>query len=98
MTNEPAGTSDIGWTTEQVSTAYVNLIGLLTHAGRHIQLLPLQQLAEVNEHMQALAPVLEPTAYQRGGAQNLADQRRVIAAAAEFQRVLRSLEPASTGG
>jgi hypothetical protein len=87
-----------GWTPEEVSNAYPDLIEFLAGIGRHILLLPLDQLAEVNEQMQAVAPFLEPTAYQRGCRRNLADQRRVIDAAAEFQRVLQSLDPAPAGG
>lgn len=47
----------------------------------------------VNERMQALAPILEPTASQRGGADNLREQRVVLDAVAECIARVRTLEP-----
>lgn len=47
---------------------------------------------------EALAPVLEPTAYARGGGMNLRDQAAFLAAADRFASELRRLDkrPAST--
>lgn len=48
--------------------------------------------------MEALAPVLEPTAYMRGGGMNLADQAAFLRAVDEFVTALRKLDrrPADT--
>lgn len=42
--------------------------------------------------MEALAPVMEPTAYMRGGAMNLRDQAAFLAAVDEFVTALRKLD------
>jgi hypothetical protein len=42
--------------------------------------------------MEALAPVLEPTAYMCGGSMNLADQAAFLAAVDEFVTALRKLD------
>jgi hypothetical protein len=81
------------FTDDQVAAQYVPLLDLLTGVVRNLLWLPLAQMALVNEQMQVLAPVLEPTAYGRGGATNLHDQRKVIDGALALHRVLRSLEP-----
>lgn len=80
-------------TDDEVAAQYVDLLDLLKGIARGLSYLPLEQMAAVNEQMQALAPVLEPTAYMRGGAGNLHDQRRVIDGALALQRILRSLDP-----
>lgn len=76
---------------------YVAKLEALTHVAR----LMLQTadgiggLAEMRNtlgQMEALAPVLEPTAYMRGGSMNLADQAAFLAAVDEFVTALRKLD------
>lgn len=76
-------------TDREVYEQYPALLDQLVAFVRPLMLLPLQEMAAANERMQALGPILTPTAYQRG-AQNLTDQRRLIEAAAALQRVVRS--------
>lgn len=67
---------------------YIDYINLLTEIIKPLQLLPLAAMAETNERMQTIAPFVNPTAYQRGGARNLDQQRRVIDGARALQRVV----------
>jgi hypothetical protein len=76
-----------------VDREYIALLDILTSTLRPLLLLPLAEMANANERMQALGPVLESTAYHRGGGQNLHDQRRVIDAALTLRRVLEDLAP-----
>jgi len=80
---------------QDVRENYVLLVDTLANIVRPLQLLPLQQMADANERMQTLGPLLEPTAYQRSGATNLRDQRRVIDAAHALQCVIEDIT--STG-
>jgi hypothetical protein len=82
-----------GMTDDEVREAYPNLLDVLVQVCRALLPLPLAQMASVNETMQTLAPIVEPTAYMRGGMENLRDQRRVIDAAANLHRVLRDFDP-----
>lgn len=81
-------------TDDQVASDYVEHLESLMTAAALLAVLPLQQMTFANERMQTLAPVLEPTAYQRGGGQRLHEQRRVIDAARALQRVLWDLDAA----
>jgi ApbE superfamily uncharacterized protein (UPF0280 family) len=67
------------------------LLELLTAACRMLGVLPLAAMAAANEAMQTLGPILEPTAYVRGGGQNLHDQRRIIDAALALQQVCQDV-------
>lgn len=81
-------------TDAEARAQYPDLLDLITGLCRPILHLPLAQLASVNEQMQALGPILDPTAYMRGG-ERLREQRRVIDAMLSLQRVLLSLDPAA---
>lgn len=70
---------------------YTAGLDCLTALCRSINLLPLREMQATNERMQALGPILEPIAYQRGGGQNLDDQRRVIDAARALQVVCEDI-------
>jgi hypothetical protein len=80
----------------EVRENYPQMLDILISFCRNLLTLPLDEMAAANEHWQTTAPIIEPTAYQRGGMDNLRDQRRVIDAAAALRRVLLSLDP-STG-
>ncbi len=69
------------------SGRYVLGLDCLTGLCRSLNLLPLDEMAAMNERLQTLGPVLDPTAYQQYGGLNLHDQRRIIDAAAALQRV-----------
>lgn len=83
---------------EDVYQEYPQLIDHLTTLVRPLLLLPLAEMASANEHMQALGPILQPTAYRDGGGTNLHEQRRVIDAALALRRVLDSLAPEVRNG
>lgn len=53
---------------------------------------PIQDLLDNIERAHALGPILDPTAYQRG-MDNLTDQRDLLSALLEVQRVVRRLAP-----
>lgn len=54
-------------------------------------------LNALGEH-EALAPVVEPTAYLRGGGDNLADQRRFLEALQRFIDDINRMKPEETHG
>lgn len=56
------------------------------------------RLREHCEKAQAVAPVLEPTAYQRGGGQDLQDQAAFLRAVDEFVAALRKLDRSEQAG
>jgi len=62
--------------------------GLLAIVGQ----VDLAELRSLCERMQALAPVLESSAYHRGGGQNLADQAAFLDALQRFKTDLGKLD------
>lgn len=66
---------------------YPQCLEVLMGSCRALNLLPLAAMAQVNEYMQAIAPLVAPTEFKVRGGQNLIDQRRVIDAALALQRV-----------
>jgi hypothetical protein len=58
----------------------------LAFAVRCVQLLPLDEMREHLGKAETLGPILDPTAYQRGGADNLDDQRDILDAAYAVRR------------
>ena len=57
----------------------------------------LAEMRSICERFQALAPVLEPTAYQQGGDLNLADQAAFLRALEEFVTAVRKLDRRPAG-
>lgn len=55
---------------------------MLAQAFRLVQLVPIEPLREHLSKAETLGPILDPTAYMRGGRERLQDQRDVIEAAA----------------
>jgi hypothetical protein len=58
----------------------------LVETFRPVQLVPLDEMREHLGRAETLGPILEPTAYQRGGADNLDDQRDILNAAYAVRR------------
>lgn len=48
-------------------------------------------------HMDTIAPLLEPTAWMRGGGDNLADQVALLRAAKDFVAAVQKMAPADGG-
>lgn len=71
---------------------YRSHMDLVAAAVRMLRILPLQQLRDIVERAETLAPLLEPTAYQRGGADNLLDQRDILDAAIGLVRAAERVE------
>ncbi len=67
-------------------------IDLVTNAVRILRVAPVARLLATLSPIEALAPVLEPTAFARGGARNLDHQRRLLKAVAEVLRVADDIE------
>lgn len=61
-----------------------------------LRLEPIDELREMVERAETLGPILEPTAYQRGGGTNLYHQRLILDAVANLARVADKIAP--TGG
>lgn len=53
------------------------------------------ELLDMVQKAETLAPIFEPTAYQRGGHRRLNEQRRLLTACAEVLRVLRQIDKES---
>lgn len=77
--------------------AYKLQLGLLTEAGKLVQMVDVDALLDVVGKSEALGPILEPTAYQRGGGANLVDQRRFLQAAQQFRAVCAELGNRAAG-
>lgn len=75
---------------------YLDTIGALTTAARALlglaEFIDIRQLRTIVGQMEAIAPIVEPTAYARGGRQNLADQAEFLAAVDEFVTRVRRLD------
>lgn len=63
-------------------------LNMVTGAIRVLRLVPVAQMREQLGLVEAVAPVLDPTAYLRGGANNLRDQAEVLAAVANLLEVV----------
>lgn len=69
-----------------------SLVGLGRMVVQAVAAIDLSEMRSICEQIQAVAPVLEPTAYQRGGDLNLRDQEAFLRALDEFTTALRSLD------
>ena len=72
---------------------YTTGMDTLVAVCRALLLLPIEDMQQANEHFQALAPVLDPTAFMRGGANNLREQRVILDAAAHLKAACLSVKP-----
>lgn len=59
---------------------------------------PLDDLLMMVERAETLGPLLEPTAYQRGGRRRLNEQRRILAAATALARAFSDIKDEHTDG
>jgi hypothetical protein len=64
---------------------------------RWLLTVPVEDLLSTISRAETLGPVLEPTAYQRFGSRNLADQRRILEAALGLQRAARKVLEGGAG-
>jgi hypothetical protein len=75
---------------------YPGMLAALTSFARMlltgVEQIDLAEMRGVCERFQALAPVVEPTAFQRGGDLNLRDQAAFLAALDAFVIELRKLD------
>lgn len=53
----------------------------------------LEECLDVVSYRGALAPIVEPTAYMRGGMERLSDQERFLRAAIRFRDACEALRP-----
>lgn len=74
--------------------SYAEQLDLLAALVRPLLVVDVEPLREQVGKFEALGPVLEPTAYQRGGGERLVQQRRFLDAVAQFQRNVRDAVPA----
>lgn len=64
---------------------------MIAQCFKPIQLLPLAELRDDLSRAETLGPLLEPTAYIRGGRENLADQADLLAAAFEVRKAMERI-------
>jgi len=80
-------TADQPLTAEQYQAA----MDLLAQAFRMVQLVPVAALRDHLSRAETLGPMLDPTAYMRGGRENLEDQADVIKAASAVMNALERI-------
>jgi hypothetical protein len=74
--------------TEQLTDAeYRTYMDLVAAACRMLIMVPIDELLGTVQHAETVAPILEPTAFLRGGGDNLAAQREILQAALRLRRV-----------
>lgn len=71
---------------------YRMVMDLIAGAVRTLRLLPIGQLRDIVGRAEILGPLLEPTAYIRGGGDNLRDQSELLAAVAGVVAVAERIE------
>lgn len=69
--------------------AHMDALVIATHL---IAYLPLGELRRCVEVTETLGPILEPTAYQRGGHKHLYEQRRLLDAAITLVKVWQTIQ------
>lgn len=76
--------------------SYITALNTLASASGMLHMvaeeIDLAEMRSICERFQALGPVLEPTAYHRGGGQSLTDQAAFLRAVDEFMTALRKLD------
>ena len=72
---------------------YAVTLDSLTAVCRALLTLPVEEARQANEHFQAIAPILDPTAFMRGGANNLREQRIILDAAVRLKQACLSIKP-----
>lgn len=77
---------------------YTAAMNTLAAAGRIVLAVDVDELRNIVARSEALGPVLEATAYHRGGGRRLAEQREFLDAAATFRAACERLRPAEPGG
>lgn len=77
---------------------YRTHMDLLAAACRTLLLLPVDELLATVQHAETVGPILEPTAFLRGGGDNLAAQREVLEAAQALCRVAERYQAPRVGG
>lgn len=69
------------------ASQYIECFNALMAAVQLINTAPIRAMRGHLAKVEILGPLLEPTAYMRGGMRNLRDQGELLAALAEVQRV-----------
>ena len=72
---------------------YTVVMDTLVEVCRALLTLPIEDMQQANEHFQAIAPIVDPTAFMRGGATNLREQRVILDAAAKLKAACLSIKP-----
>lgn len=73
---------------------YEHGMDVLTAAARLMLMVDVDALRTVVAQSEALGPIVEPTAYMRGGGRRLAEQRQFLDAVARLQSVCEQWRPA----
>jgi hypothetical protein len=60
---------------------------LVSAACRMLLMVPIDDLLATVQHAETVGPILEPTAFLRGGGDNLAAQREILQAALRLRQV-----------
>lgn len=87
--------SESTFTNEEWSAALQTLIAMTRGFAQGLRAFPLDDMLRTIGKMETLAPILEPTAYQRGGMENLDNQRKLLQASKDY---LAAIEKIGTSG
>lgn len=71
---------------------YRSYMDLIMSQVRTLRLVPVARMRDLVGRAEALGPILDTTAYQRGGANNLRDQSEILAAVAALVAVADRIE------
>jgi hypothetical protein len=77
---------------------YRTYMDLVTAACRVLLMVPVDELLAVVQRAETVGPILEPTAFLRGGGENLAAQREILQAAQRLRRIVERHQAPRVGG
>lgn len=73
------------------ASAWTSYMDLTMNLARNLMLIPARDMLHQIDQMDTLAPIMQPTRYRDGGADNLRDQAEVLRAVLEVQEVLTKI-------
>lgn len=79
--------------TNEEWVATINALATVTRGfANAVRALPLDDMRATISKMETWAPILEPTAYQRGGMENLDNQRKLIEASQAYLAAIEAIK------
>ena len=76
---------------EYDATQWLAYMDIVSSSVRTLGMVPVAEMLDELNRMQTVAPILEPTAYVRGGGDNLRDQEELLRAVLQVQRAMEQI-------